>query len=116
MDKEVAATSDVATIEQNEAGEEITAELQSDPSSEVSEQKTVKEPKSKKEVVKPLVYFASARVTCACGNTFTTGSTKEEIKVEICNNCHPFFTGQEKFVDTEGRVERFMKKYGKRTY
>ncbi len=54
-------------------------------------------------------YFAEAKVICACGNKFTTGSTKEEIRVEICNNCHPFFTGQEKFVDTEGRVERFKR-------
>jgi len=58
---------------------------------------------------KPIVYFDQAKVTCACGNTFTTGSTKPEIRVEICNNCHPFFTGQEKFVDTEGRVERFQR-------
>lgn len=54
-------------------------------------------------------YFENAKVVCACGNTFTTGSTKEEIRVEICSNCHPLFTGQEKFVDTEGRVERFKR-------
>lgn len=54
-------------------------------------------------------YYENAKVVCACGNTFTTGSTKEEIRVEICSNCHPFFTGQEKFVDTEGRVERFKR-------
>jgi large subunit ribosomal protein L31 len=58
---------------------------------------------------KPLVYFENAKVICACGNSFTTGSTREEIRVEICNNCHPFYTGQEKFVDTEGRVERFKR-------
>ncbi len=55
------------------------------------------------------VYYKDAKVVCACGNTFTTGSTKPEIRVEICNSCHPFFTGQEKFVDTEGRVERFKR-------
>ncbi len=70
----------------------------------------VKEKKSAPApAVKAIPYFADAKVTCACGNKFTTGSTKEEIRVEICNNCHPFFTGQEKFVDTEGRVERFKR-------
>ncbi len=56
-----------------------------------------------------VVFFEDAKITCACGNTFTTGSTKKDIHVEICSNCHPFFTGQEKFVDTEGRVERFQR-------
>lgn len=51
-----------------------------------------------------------AKVVCACGNTFTTGSTMESIRVEICYNCHPFFTGQQKFVDTLGQVERFQRK------
>ncbi len=51
-------------------------------------------------------------VTCVCGNTFTTGSVKKEIKVDICSNCHPFFTGKQKLLDTEGRVDRFRKKYG----
>ena len=51
-----------------------------------------------------------AKVTCACGNTFITGSTLPEIRVEICSNCHPYFTGQAKFVDTLGQVERFQKK------
>jgi len=54
-------------------------------------------------------YFNDAKVACACGNTFTTGSTLPEIKVEICNNCHPFFTGEMRFVDTLGRVEKFQK-------
>jgi large subunit ribosomal protein L31 len=53
--------------------------------------------------------YYDAKVTCACGNTFVTGSTKPEIRVEICSNCHPFFTGSAKFVDTEGRVERFQR-------
>ncbi|MEB3187828.1 MAG: 50S ribosomal protein L31 [bacterium] len=54
-------------------------------------------------------------VTCVCGNKFKTGSTKREIRVEICSACHPFFTGTQKIVDTEGRVERFMKKYNLKT-
>lgn len=54
-------------------------------------------------------YFDDAKVTCACGNTFTTGSTMPEIQVEICSKCHPFFTGEMKFVDTLGRVEKFQK-------
>jgi len=52
-------------------------------------------------------YFNEAKVTCACGNTFTIGSTVEKIDVEICSNCHPFYTGVEKVVDTAGRVEKF---------
>lgn len=55
-------------------------------------------------------WFSNAKVTCACGNTFTTGSTLSEIRVEICSNCHPFFTGAQKYVDTLGQVERFQKK------
>ncbi len=55
-------------------------------------------------------WFAEAKVTCACGNTFNTGSTLETIRVEICSACHPFFTGQQKFVDTLGAVERFQKR------
>jgi len=56
--------------------------------------------------------YEKAVVSCACGNTFETGSTKKELRVEICSNCHPFFTGKQKFVDTGGRVERFKRKYG----
>lgn len=56
--------------------------------------------------------YVEAQVTCACGNTFTTRSTRPDIHVEICSNCHPFFTGKQKIVDTEGRVEKFMQKYG----
>lgn len=55
------------------------------------------------------VYYNDCAVTCACGNSFTTGSTKQEIRVEICSACHPFFTGKMKFVDTLGRVEKFQK-------
>lgn len=55
-------------------------------------------------------WFPEAKVSCACGNTFITGSTINEIRVELCSNCHPFFTGQQKFVDTLGQVDRFVKK------
>lgn len=55
-------------------------------------------------------YYSDCVVTCACGNSFTTGSTKPQIKVEICSACHPFFTGKMRFVDTLGRVEKFTKK------
>ena len=53
-----------------------------------------------------------AVVRCACGETFVTGSTKGELKVEICSKCHPFFTGRQKLVDSGGRVDRFKKRYG----
>ncbi len=56
--------------------------------------------------------YGNSVVTCGCGNKFETRSTRPEIKVEICSNCHPFYTGQQKFVDTAGRVEKFQKKYG----
>lgn len=59
--------------------------------------------------------YQEAVVRCACGETFTTGSVKKEIKVEICSKCHPFFTGKQKFVDTGGRVERFKRKYNLET-
>lgn len=52
-------------------------------------------------------YFPQAKVVCACGNTFTVGSTKEKIEVEICSACHPFYTGGDKVLDTAGRVEKF---------
>ena len=55
--------------------------------------------------------YERTTVTCACGNTFETGSTKGNIRVEICSNCHPFFTGKQKLVDTGGRVERFKKRF-----
>jgi large subunit ribosomal protein L31 len=56
--------------------------------------------------------YVDCKVICACGETFQTRSTKPELKVEICSKCHPFYTGQQKIVDTEGRVERFIKRYG----
>lgn len=57
--------------------------------------------------------YVETVVTCGCGETFKTRSTKEKINVEICSKCHPFYTGKEKFVDTAGRVEKFRKKYAK---
>jgi large subunit ribosomal protein L31 len=55
--------------------------------------------------------YVECKVTCGCGNTFVTRSTVPQLAVEVCSNCHPFFTGQQKFIDTAGRVERFQKKY-----
>ena len=55
-------------------------------------------------------YYTDAVVTCACGNTWTTGSTKKEIRTDVCFKCHPFFTGEQRIVDTEGQVDRFYKK------
>ncbi|MBI1373544.1 MAG: 50S ribosomal protein L31 [Phycisphaera sp.] len=56
--------------------------------------------------------YKTATAKCACGNTFETRSTMEEIKVDICSACHPFYTGKQKFVDTAGRVEKFQKRFG----
>lgn len=56
--------------------------------------------------------YEKTQVTCACGNTFETRSTVGEIRVEICSACHPFYTGKQKLMDTEGRVEKFLAKYG----
>lgn len=55
-------------------------------------------------------YYDEAEVVCSCGNTFTTGSTKKKLEVEICAACHPFYTGQTKYIDTEGRIEKFERK------
>jgi len=55
-------------------------------------------------------WYEDAKVLCACGNTFTVGAAKPEIKIDICSKCHPFFTGEMRFVDTMGRVERFQQK------
>jgi len=62
-----------------------------------------------KEKIHPT--YNLANVICACGNTFQTRSTLKEIKVEICSNCHPFYTGKQKLIDTAGRVDKFYKKY-----
>ena len=59
--------------------------------------------------------YHEVTVSCACGNTFKTRSTRKgDIRLEICSNCHPFFTGKQKLIDTAGRVERFQKKYGRK--
>lgn len=55
-------------------------------------------------------YYPEAKVTCSCGNTWTTGSTKPEIHTDVCSACHPFFTGEQRIVDTAGQVDRFMKR------
>ena len=57
--------------------------------------------------------YVVATVHCSCGNTFTTRSTRSDLRVEICSNCHPFYTGKQKLVDTGGRVERFQRRYAK---
>lgn len=64
--------------------------------------------------MKPAIHpnYNVTKVTCACGNQFETGSVKAELKVEICSECHPFYTGKQKFVDAGGRVDKFKKKYG----
>ncbi|KKR76970.1 MAG: 50S ribosomal protein L31 [Candidatus Levybacteria bacterium GW2011_GWA2_40_8] len=58
-------------------------------------------------------FFENAQVICACGNKFTTGSTREVIRVELCYNCHPFYTGEQKFVDTASRIQKFQQKQEK---
>ena len=67
--------------------------------------------------MKPSIHpkYVEVEVRCACGNTFKTRSTKPELHLEICSACHPFFTGRQKLIDTEGRVERFTKKFGSQT-
>ena len=57
-------------------------------------------------------YYPEAQVICSCGHTFTTGSTKPVLRVEVCSECHPFFSGEQRIVDTEGRVERMKRRYG----
>jgi large subunit ribosomal protein L31 len=59
-------------------------------------------------------YYPNAVVRCSCGNTFTVGSTKEEIRTDVCSACHPFFTGEQRIVDTAGQVERFLKRLERR--
>jgi len=58
-------------------------------------------------------YHTDAKITCVCGASFTTGSTKKELNVDICSECHPFYTGKQKLIDSEGRIERFRKRYAK---
>ena len=59
-------------------------------------------------------YYKDARVICACGQTWTTGSTKPEIRTDVCSACHPFFTGEQRIVDTAGQVERFIRRLERR--
>ena len=63
-----------------------------------------------KEKIHPK-YYPEAKVICSCGNTFTVGSTKQVLKVELCSKCHPFFTGKQRILDTAGQVERFRRRY-----
>jgi large subunit ribosomal protein L31 len=65
--------------------------------------------------MKPNIHplYQDAKVACACGNSWATRSTTSELHVDICANCHPFFTGKQKLIDTEGRIDRFRKKYAK---
>ncbi len=73
-----------------------------------------KENKEEGKIMKEGIHptYHQATVTCNCGNTFVTGSTKEDIHVEICSKCHPFYTGQQKAAQARGRVDKFNKKYG----
>ena len=73
--------------------------------------------KETEDIVKEGIHpkYQEVEVRCACGNTFKTRSTKPELHLEICSACHPFFTGRQKLIDTEGRVERFTKKFGAQT-
>jgi large subunit ribosomal protein L31 len=56
--------------------------------------------------------YVESTITCSCGNTWKTRSTKESVHLDVCSNCHPYFTGEQRIVDTAGRVERFLKRYG----
>jgi len=62
-----------------------------------------------KEEIHP--YFYNATVTCSCGNVFNTGATKPTLRIEVCSNCHPFYTGEQRVVDTQGRIERMKRRY-----
>ena len=66
-----------------------------------------------KEGIHP-TYYSEATVTCACGNSWITGATQEEIRTDVCSACHPFYTGEQRIVDTAGQVERFMRRLEKR--
>ena len=57
-------------------------------------------------------FYRNTVVTCSCGNVFTTGATKQTLRVELCNKCHPFYTGEQRIMDTAGRVERFRRRFG----
>lgn len=66
-----------------------------------------------KEKIHPK-YYPEAKVTCACGNTWTTGATQEAVRTDVCSACHPFFTGEQRIVDTAGQVERFIRRLEKK--
>ncbi len=70
----------------------------------------LKEVKIMKEGIHP--NYQQTQIKCACGNVIETGSTKKDIRIEICSNCHPFYTGKQKLVDTGGRVDKFRRRYG----
>ncbi len=71
-------------------------------------------PEGKRLIMKEKIHpkYFDTTITCACGNVIKTRSTKKDIRVEICSNCHPFFTGRQKLLDTAGRVDRYRRKYG----
>ncbi len=73
-------------------------------------------PNFRRQTVKADIHpdYQEVNVVCACGETFTTRSTRKDIRLDICSKCHPFFTGKQKIMDTEGRVEKFKKKYAKK--
>lgn len=102
--------------EQNEISTQAAVLEKETEASVVVNEDTESKPKGKtKKPVFETKYFDTAKVTCSCGTTFTVGSTKPEIRVEVCSKCHPFFTGQAKFVDTEGRVEAFQRRVAAQT-
>ncbi len=76
----------------------------------IENRRNFREVNNMREGIHPNYYQAT--VTCNCGNTFTTGSTKQDIHVEICSKCHPFYTGQQKAAQARGRIDKFNKKYG----
>lgn len=79
---------------------------------DITVRSSLKEVKGMKKDIHPK--YGKATVKCACGTTFETCSTQDEIRVDICSNCHPFFTGKQKLVDTGGRVDRFNKRFSKK--
>ena len=84
--------------------------VNSSDSTRIENQNEYREVKIMREGIHPNYYQAT--VTCNCGNTFVTGSTKQDIHVEICSKCHPFYTGQQKAAQARGRIDKFNKKYG----
>ena len=76
-----------------------------------STSKSKKNSPKKKTATPKEVTYQKVTITCACGAEFESGSTMDSIRIDICSKCHPFFTGDQRYIDTEGRVEKFMKKY-----